>query len=60
MSTEDFRFEVVEGWGFGPKGKVMGGVIPAVAVDSTGRVFLGRREPSAMRAIVFRTPDTYW
>ena len=48
MSTEDFRFEVVEGWGFGPKGKVMGGVIPAVAVDSTGRVFLGRREPSAI------------
>ena len=48
MKTGEFEYEVVEGWGIGPKGKVMGGVVPGVAVDSGGRVFLSRREPSAI------------
>ncbi len=41
-------YEVVEQWGLGPRGRPMGGVVPAVAADSRGRVFVGRRHPPAL------------
>ena len=48
MATQTYQFEVVEGWGFGPDGKVMGGIVPDVAVDSQDRVYITRREPPAI------------
>ena len=42
------KYEVVEHWGLGPRGRPMGGVVPAVAADSRGRVFVGRRHPPAL------------
>ncbi len=54
MSAGDFQFEVVEGWGLGPKGRAMGGVVPGVAVDSGGRVFIGRRDPPSSIMIYSR------
>lgn len=43
-----FRYRVVEGWGQGPQGREFGGVVPAVAVDSQGRVYITRRKPPAI------------
>lgn len=48
MTTRDFNYQVVENWGLGPRGKAMGGVVPAVASDTRGRVFIGRRNPPAL------------
>ncbi len=42
------EYEVVEHWGLGPRGRSMGGVVPGVAADSRGRVFVGRRHPPAL------------
>ncbi len=47
MSPGGFNFEVVEGWGRGPEGREMGGVVPGVAVDSQDRVYVARRSPPA-------------
>ena len=33
MTGGDFQYEVVEGWGLGPEGRAMGGVVQGVAVD---------------------------
>ncbi len=44
----NFRYQVVENWGQGPEGRVFGGVVPAVAVDSQDRVYIARREPPAI------------
>ena len=43
-----YNYEVVEHWGLGPQGRPMGGVVPGVAADSQGRVFVGRRHPPAL------------
>ena len=43
-----YKYEVVEHWGLGPQGRPMGGVVPGVAADSQGRVFVGRRHPPAL------------
>ncbi len=43
-----YNYEVVERWGLGPQGRPMGGVVPGVAADSQGRVFVGRRHPPAL------------
>ena len=43
-----YNYEVVEHWGLGPLGRSMGGVVPGVAADSQGRVFVGRRHPPAL------------
>ena len=43
-----YNYEVVERWGLGPQGRSMGGVVPGVAADSQGRVFVGRRHPPAL------------
>jgi len=48
MSPGSFNFEVVEGWGRGPEGREMGGVVPGVAVDSQDRVYVARRSPPAI------------
>ena len=48
MSPGGFNFEVVEGWGRGPEGREMGGVVPGVAVDSQDRVYVARRSPPAI------------
>ena len=48
MSSGSFKFEVVEGWGRGPEGYEMGGVVPGVAVDSQDRVYVARRSPPAI------------
>ena len=41
-------YEIVEGWGLGPRGRSMGGVVPGAAADRQGRVFVGRRHPPAL------------
>ena len=43
-----YNYEVVAHWGLGPQGRSMGGVVPGVAADSQGRVFVGRRHPPAL------------
>ena len=48
MGPGSFNFEVVEGWGRGPEGREMGGVVPGVAVDSQDRVYVARRSPPAI------------
>lgn len=48
MARQTYQFEVEENWGLGSNGKVMGGVVPDVAVDSQDRVFVTRREPPAI------------
>ncbi len=48
MGPGSFNFEVVEGWGRGPEGRDMGGVVPGVAVDSQDRVYVARRSPPAI------------
>ena len=40
-----YNYEVVEHWGLGPQGRPMGGVVPGVAADAQGRVFVARRHP---------------
>ena len=40
MSSERFNYQVVENWALGPQGRAMDGVVPGVAVDSRGRVFV--------------------
>ena len=41
-------YRVVEGWGQGRDGRAFGGVTPAVATDSRGRVYITRRAPAAI------------
>ena len=48
MGPGSFNCEVVEGWGRGPEGRDMGGVVPGVAVDSQDRVYVARRSPPAI------------
>jgi hypothetical protein len=48
VATTTYQYEVVEGWGFGTDGHVMGGVVPDVTVDSKDNVYLSRREPPAI------------
>ncbi len=48
MSTKDFNYQVVENWALGPQGRAMDGVVPGVAADTRGRVFVARREPPAL------------
>ena len=43
-----YQYRVVEGWGRGPEGKEMGGVVPDVAVDSQDRVYVTLREPAGI------------
>ena len=47
-SQSGFEYKVVEGWGQGPGGRVFGGVTPAVATDSSDRVYIARRDPPAI------------
>jgi len=47
-NSSDFNFSVVEGWGQGTRGRVFGGVTPAVATDSLDRVYIARRKPAAI------------
>ena len=43
-----FEYKIVEGWGQGQGGRVFGGVTPAVATDSSDRVYIARRDPPAI------------
>jgi DNA-binding beta-propeller fold protein YncE len=43
-----YKYQVVEGWGLGPQGRELGGVVTGVAVDSQDRVYVSRRKPAAM------------
>ena len=43
-----FEYKIVEGWGLGEGGRVFGGVTPAVATDSSDRVYIARRDPPAI------------
>lgn len=47
-SQGGLEYKVVEGWGQGAGGRVFGGVTPAVATDSSDRVYIARRDPSAI------------
>ena len=42
------KYQVVPGWGFGPQGREIGGVVTGVAVDSQDRVYVSCRHPSAV------------
>lgn len=57
MTARDFNYQVVENWALGPQGRAMGGVVPGVAGDARGRVFVGRREPPAL--LVYDRDGTY-
>ena len=48
MSQGGLEYKVVEGWGRGAGGRVFGGVTPAVATDSSDRVYIARRDPPAI------------
>ena len=48
MGSGTFAYEVVENWGLGSRGRAMGGVVPGVAADKRGRVFVGCRNPPAL------------
>ena len=48
MSSGTFAYEVVENWGLGSRGRAMGAVVPGVAADKRGRVFVGCRNPPAL------------
>ncbi len=47
-SEGGLEYKVVEGWGQGAGGRVFGGVTPAVATDSSDRVYIARRDPPAI------------
>ncbi|MCY3709502.1 MAG: peptidyl-alpha-hydroxyglycine alpha-amidating lyase family protein [Caldilineaceae bacterium] len=47
-SQGGLEYKVVEGWGQGAGGRVFGGVTPAVATDSSDRVYIARRDPPAI------------
>lgn len=47
-SQGGLEYKVVEGWGQGAGGRVFGGVTPAVATDSSDRVYIARRDPAAI------------
>ena len=48
ITVGDFRFEIIENWGIGSKGKPFGGVVPSLAADSQDRVYIARRDPPAI------------
>ena len=48
MTAEHFNYQIVENWAIGPRGRAMAGVVPGVAADARGRVFIARREPPAL------------
>ena len=48
MTAEHFNYQIVENWALGPRGRAMAGVVPGVAADARGRVFIARREPPAL------------
>ncbi|MCZ6636478.1 MAG: peptidyl-alpha-hydroxyglycine alpha-amidating lyase family protein [bacterium] len=43
-----YKYRVIEEWGRGSEGREIGGVVPDVAVDSQGRVYVTRRDPAAI------------
>ncbi|NKB70200.1 MAG: hypothetical protein GKR89_24270 [Candidatus Latescibacteria bacterium] len=52
-----YTYQVVENWPLGPKGRPMGGVVPGVAADSRGRVFVTCRDVPAL--FVYDRAGTY-
>jgi DNA-binding beta-propeller fold protein YncE len=40
FGTGDYRFRLVEGWGMGPHGRIPGGAVSSVAVDSRDQVYV--------------------
>ena len=43
-----YTYQVVENWALGPEGRPMGGVVPGVAADRRGRVFVACRDVPAL------------
>ena len=40
FGTGNYRFRLVEGWGIGPQGRIPGGAVSSVAVDSHDQVYV--------------------
>ena len=55
MDSDEYRYTVIEGWGLGPEGYVLGDMICGVAVDSRDHLFAFRRNPSGAVLVFDRT-----